>query len=144
VTWSEPTDQDLKEIIGSARNVAVVGASSDTSKPSYRVFNYLQEKTSFTLFPINPKEETIAGVKAFSALQEVPAPIDICVVFRRPEFMPEVFDAAISVGAKVLWMQLGIRNEDVAEKATNKGMKVVQDRCIKIEHARLFKVSESE
>jgi predicted CoA-binding protein len=144
MTWKEPTDLELKEIIGTAKNVAVIGASSDSSKPSYMVFQYLQSKTSFTLFPINPEEQSISGVKAHGSLQEVPSQIDICVVFRRPEFMPEVFEDALSVNAKVLWMQLGIRNEVVAENATEKGMKVVQDRCIKIEHARLFNTGNSE
>lgn len=144
MTWSEPTDLELKEIIGTAKNVAVIGASSDTSKPSFMVFKYLQDKTSFILFPINPKEQSIAGVKAYSSLAEVPSKIDICVVFRRPEFMPEVLEDALAVNVKVLWMQLGIRNELVAEIATDKGMKVIQDRCIKIEHARLLKDSERE
>lgn len=144
MTWKEPTDQELKDIIGTAKNVAVVGASSDISKPSYMVFKYLQNKTSFNLFPINPKEERIAGIKAYKSLRDVLSPIDICVVFRRPEFIAEVFEDASSVNAKVLWMQLGIKNEVVAEKAIEKGMRVVQDRCIKIEHSRLFKVENSE
>ena len=134
----------LKDIIGTAKNVAVVGASSDISKPSYMVFKYLQNKTSFNLFPINPKEESIAGIKAYKSLRDVLSPIDICVVFRRPEFIAEVFEDASSVNAKVLWMQLGIKNEVVAEKAIEKGMRVVQDRCIKIEHSRLFKADNSE
>ena len=134
----------LKDIIGTAKNVAVVGASSDISKPSYMVFKYLQNKTSFNLFPINPKEERIAGIKAYKSLRDVLSPIDICVVFRRPEFIAEVFEDASSVNAKVLWMQLGIKNEIVAEKAIEKGMRVVQDRCIKIEHSRLFKADNSE
>lgn len=142
--WEEPTDQVLKDIIGTAKNVAVVGASSDISKPSYMVFKYLQNKTSFNLFPINPKEESIAGIKAYKSLRDVLSPIDICVVFRRPEFIAEVFEDASSVNAKVLWMQLGIKNEVVAEKAIEKGMRVVQDRCIKIEHSRLFKADNSE
>ena len=142
--WEEPTDQVLKDIIGTAKNVAVVGASSDISKPSYMVFKYLQNKTSFNLFPINPKEERIAGIKAYKSLRDVLSPIDICVVFRRPEFIAEVFEDASSVNAKVLWMQLGIKNEIVAEKAIEKGMRVVQDRCIKIEHSRLFKADNSE
>lgn len=142
--WEEPTDQVLKDIIGTAKNVAVVGASSDISKPSYMVFKYLQNKTSFNLFPINPKEERIAGIKAYKSLRDVLSPIDICVVFRRPEFIAEVFEDASSVNAKVLWMQLGIKNEVVAEKAIEKGMRVVQDRCIKIEHSRLFKADNSE
>ncbi len=144
MTWKEPTDQELKDIIGTAKNVAVVGASSEISKPSYMVFKYLQNKTSFKLFPINPKEQNIAGIKAYKSLRDVLSPIDICVVFRRPEFIAEVFEGASSVNAKVLWMQLGIKNEVVAEEAIEKGMKVVQDRCIKIEHSRLFKVENSE
>jgi predicted CoA-binding protein len=97
------------------------------------VLNYLKENTPFNLFPVNPREESISGVKVFKSLEEIPSKIDICVVFRRPEFMPEVL-----VESKVLWMQLGIENHEVAELAIQSGILVVQNRCIKIEYARLI------
>lgn len=142
MTWQEPTDLELREIINSAKNVAVIGASSDTTKPSFMVFNYLKANTKFNLFPINPKEESVSGVKAYASIKDLPTAIDICVVFRRPEFLPEVLEDVLAVKAKVLWMQLGIKNEYVAEQATDNGIKVIQNRCIKIEHARLIIDSE--
>jgi len=134
--WSEPTNFELSQIINGSKNIAVVGASNDTSKASFFVMTYLVGSTDYKLFPINPKEESILGIKVYKSLKEVPEAIDICVAFRRPDALEEVLNEALEVGAKVLWMQLGIRNDAVAERGTTSGIKVVQDRCIKIEHAR--------
>jgi predicted CoA-binding protein len=139
MAWQQPSDSELKTMLIESKNVAVVGASSDHLKPSFMVLNYLKENTPFNLFPVNPKEERISGVKVFNSLQEIPSQIDICVVFRRPEFMPEVLVDVIAKESKVLWMQLGIENHEVAELATQSGISVVQNRCIKIEYSRLIK-----
>jgi len=136
VIWSEPTNFELSQIINSSKNIAVVGASNDTSKASFFVMTYLVGSTNYKLFPINPKEENILGVKVYKSLKEVPDLIDACVAFRRPDALDDLLDEVLEVGAKVLWMQLGIRNDVVAERGTLSGIKVVQDRCIKIEHAR--------
>lgn len=134
--WSEPTNFELSQIINGSKNIAVVGASNDTSKASFFVMTYLVGSTNYKLFPINPKEESILGIKVYKSLKEVLEAIDICVAFRRPDALEEVLNEALEVRAKVLWMQLGIRNDAVAERGTSSGIKVVQDRCIKIEHAR--------
>ena len=134
--WSEPTNFELSQIINGSKNIAVVGASNDTSKASFFVMTYLVGSTNYKLFPINPKEENILGIKVYKSLKEVPEAIDVCVVFRRPDALDAVLDEVLEVGAKVFWMQLGIRNDAVAERGTSSGIKVVQDRCIKIEHAR--------
>lgn len=136
MTWSEPTNFELSQIINSSKNIAIVGASNDTSRASFFVMTYLVGSTDYRLFPINPKEEKILGLKVYKSLNEINEPIDICVVFRKPEALEEVLDEVLAVGAKVLWMQLGIKNLAVAERGTKSGIKVVQDRCIKIEHAR--------
>lgn len=136
MTWSEPTNFELSQIINSSKNIAIVGASNDTSRASFFVMTYLVGSTDYKLFPINPKEEKILGLKVYKSLNEINEPIDICVVFRKPEALEEVLDEVLAVGAKVLWMQLGIKNLAVAERGTKSGIKVVQDRCIKIEHAR--------
>ena len=138
MVWQQPSDSELKTMLIESKNVAVVGASGDHSKPSFMVLNYLKENTPFNLFPVNPREESISGVKVFKSLEEIPSKIDICVVFRRPEFMPEVLVEVMAKKAKVLWMQLGIENHEVAERAIQNGISVVQNRCIKIEYARLI------
>lgn len=134
--WSAPTNFELSQIINNSKNIAIVGASNDTSKASFFVMTYLVGTTDYKLFPINPKEESILGIKVYKSLNDVPEPIDICVAFRKPEALEQILDEALEVKVKVLWMQLGIRNLEVAERGTKSGIKVVQDRCIKIEHAR--------
>jgi predicted CoA-binding protein len=138
MTWQQLSDSELSTILIESKDIAVIGASGDSSKPSFMVLNYLKENTPFNLFPVNPREESISGVKVFKSLEEIPSKIDICVVFRRPEFMPEVLVDVIAKESKVLWMQLGIENHEVAELAIQSGILVVQNRCIKIEYARLI------
>lgn len=134
--WKEPTDHELSQIINNSKNIAIVGASNDSSRASFFVMTYLEGSTTYNLYPINPKEESILGHKVYKSLKDVPAEIDICVVFRKPEAMDEILTEALEIGVKVFWMQLGIKNESVCERGTEAGIKVVQDRCIKIEHAR--------
>ena len=136
MTWQQPTNQEISQIINSSKNIAVVGASSNSSKASFFVLTYLVGSTNYNLYPINPNEDEILGLKVYKSLKEVPVPIDVVVVFRRPDALAELLDEAIELKAKVFWMQLGITNNEVAEKGTQQGLKVVQDRCIKIEHAR--------
>jgi predicted CoA-binding protein len=134
--WVQPTNQEISQIINGSKNIAIVGASSNSSKASFFVLTYLVGSTNYNLYPINPKEEEILGLKVYKSLKEVPVPIDVVVAFRRPDTLDELLDEALELKAKVFWMQLGITNNEVAEKGTQKGIKVVQDRCIKIEHAR--------
>lgn len=136
MTWTEPSNQELSTIINTSKNIAIVGASSNTSKASFFVLTYLVGSTNYKLYPINPNEEEILGLKVYKSLKDIKDPIDVVVAFRRPDALDELLDEALEIKAKVFWMQLGISNDEVAEKGTQKGIKVVQNRCIKIEHAR--------
>lgn len=136
MTWTEPSNQELSTIINTSKNIAIVGASSNTSKASFFVLTYLVGSTNYKLYPINPNEEEILGLKVYKSLKDIKDPIDVVVAFRRPDALDELLDEALEIKAKVFWMQLGITNNEVAEKGTQKGIKVLQNRCIKIEHAR--------
>ena len=136
MTWTEPSNQELSTIINTSKNIAIVGASSNTSKASFFVLTYLVGSTNYKLYPINPNEEEILGLKVYKSLKDIKDPIDVVVAFRRADALDELLDEALEIKAKVFWMQLGITNDEVAEKGTQKGIKVVQNRCIKIEHAK--------
>lgn len=136
MTWTEPSNQELSTIINTSKNIAIVGASSNTSKASFFVLTYLVGSTNYKLYPINPNEEEILGLKVYKSLKDIKDPIDVVVAFRRADVLDELLDEALEIKAKVFWMQLGITNDEVAEKGTQKGIKVIQNRCIKIEHAR--------
>ena len=136
MTWTEPSNQELSTIINTSKNIAIVGASSNTSKASFFVLTYLVGSTNYKLYPINPNEEKILGLKVYKSLKDIKDPIDVVVAFRRADALDELLDEALEIKAKVFWMQLGITNDEVAEKGIQKGIKVVQNRCIKIEHAR--------
>jgi hypothetical protein len=130
-------DQTLRQILQTARTIASVGLSSNPEKESYGVGQYLQSR-GYRVVPVNPTVKEILGVKAYPDLRSVPYPIDVVQVFRPSGDVPEVVDQAIQVGARVVWMQLGIRNEQAAEIARAAGLQVVMDRCMRVEHIRLF------
>jgi predicted CoA-binding protein len=134
--WQEPTNLEISQIINNSKNVAIVGASNDQSKASFFVLTYLVGSTDYKLFPVNPKEDSILGLKVYRSLKDIPESIDICVAFRRHDALDEVLNDALEIKAKVLWMQLGIENDSVAERGSKEGIKVIQNRCLKIEHAR--------
>lgn len=127
----------LRRILDQYKRVAIVGLSADWSRPSNFVAKYLLEH-GFEVVPVNPKYDEILGQKCYPDLTAIPTPIDIVDLFQRAERIPPFVDAAIEIGAKVVWMQLGIVHEEAAEKARAAGLEVVMDRCIKIEYARLF------
>ncbi|MDQ2650377.1 MAG: CoA-binding protein [Actinomycetota bacterium] len=122
-------------ILTTARSAALVGVSADPIKPSNFVAAYLV-RTSMQVHLVNPAYDEVLGRKAYDSLADLPEVPDIVTIFRRPEAIPAVVDEAIEVGAKVVWMQLGLRHEEAARKAADAGLLVVQDRCLKIEHAR--------
>lgn len=132
-----PNDQDLRAIISGASTAAIVGASANPSRPSHGVLRYLMARSHLELYPVNPNYEEVAGLKSYSSLHDLPVRPDLVVVFRRPEAVPPVVEEAIEVGARVVWMQLGIRNEEAAASARAAGLEVVQDRCIAIDHRHL-------
>ena len=130
-------DQMLKDILVSAKTIASVGLSSNPGKESFWIVKYLKDQ-GYRIIPVNPTAEEILGEKVYPDLESVPETIDVVQVFRKPEDVPPVVDSAINVGAKVVWMQEGIVNEEAAQKAREAGLKVVMDACMRVSHRRLI------
>ena len=128
---------NIKEILERYKTIAVVGLSSESWRPSYGVSRYMQ-KMGYRIIPVNPNETEVLGEKAYPTLDDVPDEVDIVNIFRRPEFVPEVVEAAIRRKAPVVWMQLGVVNEAAAARARAAGISVVMDRCILQDHAAYF------
>jgi uncharacterized protein len=126
----------VRQMLTDARTIAVVGASSNPTRPSHGIFAKLLGY-GYRVVPINPKESSVLGQVAFPALADVPFAIDIVDVFRRPEHTPEIAEAAIAVGAKMLWLQSGIHNDVAAERAKAAGLVVMTDACIAVLHSVL-------
>ena len=131
-----PSDQDIKALLTSASTVAIVGASSNTEKASHGIMQKLQ-RAGYRVVPVNPRETEVLGERSYPSLGDVPERIDIVDVFRRPEDTPAIADEAVRIGAKALWLQTGIANEDAAARATAGGLMVVMDACIGAMHAML-------
>ena len=125
----------IAEILKTCKTIAVVGLSSNPMRPSHEVSEYMQ-RAGYRIIPVNPNETQVLGEKSYARLEDVSENVDIVNVFRRTEEVPPVVESAIRVGAKVVWMQLGIENEGAAEKAKAAGLAVVEDACILIEHRR--------
>jgi uncharacterized protein len=130
-------DQMMKDILLSTKTIASVGLSSNTQKESYWIVSYLKDQ-GYHIVPVNPTAEEILGEKSYPDLESVPEKIDVVQVFRRPEDVPPIVDSAIKVGAKVVWMQEGIVNEEAAQKAREAGLQVVMDACMRATHRRLI------
>lgn len=131
-------DEDIAELLQSARTIALVGASDRPDRPSYRVMKFLQDQ-GYRVFPVNPTitGEHVHGEYVWRELAQIGEPIDIVDIFRRPIAAGEAVDDAIAIGAKAVWMQLGVINEEAAQRAEGAGLKVVMDRCPAIEIPRL-------
>ena len=127
----------IREILETYKTLAVVGLSSNKARPSYGVSAYMRSH-GYRIIPINPNEQSVLGEKAFAALDDVPEAIEVVVIFRRSESVPEVIEAALRRHAKAIWMQEGVIHEEAAARAREAGVFVVQDRCILKEHARRF------
>jgi uncharacterized protein len=136
MSYTEPSAVDRLSFMQNAKNVAIVGASDNPSRASYFVATYLLSAAHFKLFFINPKLDEILGQKAYKSLADIEEPIDIVDVFRKASDIPGVLDEAIAIKAKTFWMQLGIADQASAERGAAAGLNVVQDKCLKIEHAR--------
>ncbi|HET6596121.1 MAG TPA: CoA-binding protein [Anaerolineales bacterium] len=130
-------DQMMRDILVSAKTIASVGLSSNPGKESFWIVKYLKDQ-GYRIIPVNPTAEEILGEKAYPDLESVPEPIDVVQVFRKPEDVPPVVDSAIKAGAKVVWMQEGIVNEEAAQKARQAGLQVVMDACMRVTHRRLI------
>jgi hypothetical protein len=126
----------IAEILRDARTIAVVGLSAKRFRPSYGVAEYMQ-RSGYRIIPVNPRERQVLGETSYPDLDSVPEAIDIVDIFRRSEFVPEIVEAAIRKGAKVIWMQEGVVHEEAARRATEAGLEVVMDRCILKDHRRL-------
>lgn len=131
----DATALERLQIIQNSRTVALVGVSNNPIRSSNFVAAYLV-RTSFETFMVNPMYDEVLEQKSYASLRDLPEPPDIVDVFRRHDAIPDVVDEAIEVGAKVVWLQLGLRHDEAAQKAIDAGLLVVQDRCLKIEHAR--------
>jgi predicted CoA-binding protein len=129
---------DLERILRDARTVAIVGASPNPARASHEVWSYLKAATVWDLYLVNPTVEEIDGTPVYPSMATLPVVPDIVDVFRRREHLPAVLDETIAVGAKVLWLQLGLRDDAVARDGAAAGLQVVMDRCLKVDHARLI------
>ncbi len=127
----------LRRILKENRTIAVVGLSAEWHRPSYFAAKYMQEH-GYRVIPVNPKYREILGEKCYASLREIPEKVDLVDVFRKTQDVMPVAEDAVAIGAKVLWQQLGVKNEAAAAKARAAGLDAVMDRCVKIEHGRLF------
>ncbi|CAN2222800.1 COG1832 Predicted CoA-binding protein [Candidatus Nanopelagicaceae bacterium] len=139
MSWSAQSNEEIKAILQESKNVAIVGISNKADRPSYQVAQWLQENSHFTLFFINPVIDEVLGQKTYASLADVPEKIDIVDVFRKAEDCPSVLEKAIAIGAKTIWLQLGISSDEVASRGSDARVQVVMDRCIKIDYAALVK-----
>jgi predicted CoA-binding protein len=128
---------DVPELLRASKTIAVVGLSSKRYRPSHGVSEYMQH-SGYRIIPVNPFETEVLGEKAYPNLDAVPERIDIVNIFRRPEFVPEIVTAAIRVGARAVWMQEGVINEQAAAAAKAAGLDVIMDRCILKEHRKML------
>jgi predicted CoA-binding protein len=130
--------KEIKTIFENTKTIAIIGCSPDTTKASNMVANYLKN-AGFVIVPVYPKEETILGEKVYRSLSEIPFKIDMVDIFRKPDVIAEVVDEAIMRGdVDTIWTQLGLVNNEAAQKAKDAGLKVVQNHCTKIEHKAIF------
>ena len=127
----------VRRILRGTRTIAVVGLSAQWHRPSYFAAKYLQEH-GYRIIPVNPGYPEILGEKCYKSLREIPEKVDVVDCFRRSAEIPAIADDAIAIGAKVLWMQLGVENGDARKKAEAAGLEVIENRCMKIEHGRFF------
>jgi uncharacterized protein len=129
--------ESLRRILRGNHVIAVVGLSADWFRPSYFAAKYLQEH-GYRIIPVNPKYDEILGEKCYKSLREIPEKVDVVDVFRKTADVMPIAEDAIAIGARVLWQQIGVQNVAAAEKAEAAGLDAIMDRCMKIEHGRLF------
>ena len=131
------SEVDIKSILEESKTVAVVGLSPNEERDSHRVAKYLQSR-GYRIIPVNPSADEILGERSYPDLASIPEPIDVVDVFRRSEAVPEIVEEAIKVGARTVWMQIGVIHEEAAARAREAGLQVVMDRCMMVEHRRYF------
>jgi predicted CoA-binding protein len=128
-------EETIRAILREAKTIAVVGLSPDPSRPSHGVARYLQAR-GYRIVPVNPREQTLLGETCYATLSDIPFPVDVVDVFRRAEFVPAIAEEAVKIGAKALWLQFDVISPAGEATAERGGLRVVVDRCLKIEHAR--------
>lgn len=133
---TNPTDDQLRQLLSSASTIAMVGASSNVERESHGIMRKLQS-IGYKVIPVNPRETEILGERSYPSLKDVPVPIDIVDVFRRSEDTPAIADEAVAVGAKALWLQTGIANDEAATRAEAAGLTVVMNACLATAHVML-------
>lgn len=143
MSFQNPDREQIKEILSGSDTIAVVGLSDNPERVSYMVSEAMQAK-GYTIIPVNPNADTILGQKSYAKLSDIPVPVDIVNVFRRSEHTPPVAEEAVSIGAKTLWLQLGILNEEAGKLAASGGLNVIMDRCIKVEDSILLPGGKSK
>lgn len=143
MAFENPTREQIKGILERSTTVAVVGLSDNPERVSFMVSEAMQAK-GYTIIPVNPNADTILGQKSYASLKDIPVPVDIVNVFRRSEHTPPVAEEAVAIGAKTLWLQLGIANEEAAAIAAEGGLEVIMDRCIKVEDSILLPGGKSK
>ena len=129
---------EIQGILATARCIAVVGLSDNPDRDSHQVAVYLRQQ-GYRIVPVNPNANEILGEKSYANLREIPFPVDIVDIFRKPEAVPQIVDEAIAIGARTIWMQSGIAHNAAAAKARSAGLKVVMSRCLMVEHRRQAK-----
>ncbi len=132
-----PSTEEIKRILSENKTIAVVGLSPKWNRPSHFAAKYMKEH-GYKIIPVNPGYDEILGEKCYKTLLDIPEHVDIVDIFRRSKDVPPIVDDAIRIGAKVVWMQLTVVNEEAAQKAREAGLEVVMDRCVKIEYGRIF------
>jgi predicted CoA-binding protein len=125
----------IADVLRETKTIAVVGLSSNPTRPSFEVAQYMQS-VGYRIIPVNPNEKEVLGEKAYARLEDIPEPVDMVDVFRRAEDVPAVADAAVAIKPKFLWLQLGIENSAASEAARSAGLLVVEDACLLIEHKK--------
>ena len=138
MTSTAPTNDEIRDLLLATRTIAIVGVSGNSDRASNHVARYLQGKTKYELFFVNPAADEILGQKVYKSLSEIEKEIDLVDVFRKPDDCLAVLDEAIAINAKAIWLQLGISVPEVATQGEEAGLIVVMDRCIKVDHANLL------
>ena len=133
-----PDSETLRKILRETRTVAIVGASAKPSRASHEVWTYLKSASDYELYLVNPTISEVEGTPVYPSLAQLPVAPDLVDVFRRHEYLPAVLEDTIAIGAKVLWLQLGLWDDQVARDGAAAGLQVVMDRCLKVDHARLL------
>jgi predicted CoA-binding protein len=129
--------EKIRRILRSHKTLAVVGLSAQWHRPSYFAAKYMQEH-GYRIIPVNPGQDEILGERCYKSLRDIPEPVDIVDCFRKSGEIPAIAEDAVAIGAKVLWMQLGVHNDQARARAEAAGLEVVENRCVKIEHGRFF------